>query len=183
MPKLLSRSKHEKFESNSALQIRDQKERRAKNARKLKLQFGRLQKFRNLRNFATCEFSQPANFRRLRNCNLLTLCILCTVPPAACSPAFHAPVFLLHFFVSSYFNPCNSFCLGLFCNFPYTEHLYKPQSVQTLYQSTSINKVTGEASYSPAWLLLSSASLSFVFFSIFSAAKHPLMMKNQRMFD
>ena len=34
MPKLLSQSKHEEFESNSALQIRDQKERRAENARK-----------------------------------------------------------------------------------------------------------------------------------------------------
>ena len=30
MPKLLSRSKHEEFEPNSALQIKDQKERRAK---------------------------------------------------------------------------------------------------------------------------------------------------------
>ena len=30
MPKLLSRSKHEEFESNSALQIKDQKEKRAK---------------------------------------------------------------------------------------------------------------------------------------------------------
>ena len=30
MPKLLSRSKHEELESNSALQIKDQKERRAK---------------------------------------------------------------------------------------------------------------------------------------------------------
>ena len=30
MPKLLSRSKHEEFKSNSALQIKDQKERRAK---------------------------------------------------------------------------------------------------------------------------------------------------------
>ena len=34
MPKLLSRSKHEEFESNSALQIRDQKERRAKSEEK-----------------------------------------------------------------------------------------------------------------------------------------------------
>ena len=34
MSKLLSRSKHEEFESNSALQIRDQKERRVENARK-----------------------------------------------------------------------------------------------------------------------------------------------------
>ena len=38
MPKLLSRSKHEEFESNSALQIRDEKERRAKNAENLELQ-------------------------------------------------------------------------------------------------------------------------------------------------
>ena len=35
MSKLLSRSKHEEFESNSALQIRDQKERREENTRKL----------------------------------------------------------------------------------------------------------------------------------------------------
>ena len=35
MPKLLSRSKHEEFESNSALQIKDQKERREENTRKL----------------------------------------------------------------------------------------------------------------------------------------------------
>ena len=38
MPKLLSRSKHEEFESNSALQIRDDKERRAENAENLELQ-------------------------------------------------------------------------------------------------------------------------------------------------
>ena len=38
MPKLLSRSKHEEFESNSALHIRDEKERRAENAENLELQ-------------------------------------------------------------------------------------------------------------------------------------------------
>ena len=38
MPKLLSRSKHEEFESNSALQIRDKKERRAENAENLEPQ-------------------------------------------------------------------------------------------------------------------------------------------------
>ena len=37
MPKLLSQSKHEEFESNLALQIRDQKERREENAKKLEL--------------------------------------------------------------------------------------------------------------------------------------------------
>ena len=34
MPKLLSRSKHEEFESNSSLQIRSQEERRAKSEEK-----------------------------------------------------------------------------------------------------------------------------------------------------
>ena len=34
MPKLLSRSKHKEFESNSSLQIRSQKERRAKREEK-----------------------------------------------------------------------------------------------------------------------------------------------------
>ena len=38
MSKLLSRYKHEEFESNSALQIKDQKERRAENAKELELQ-------------------------------------------------------------------------------------------------------------------------------------------------
>ena len=35
MPKLLSRFKHKEFESNSALQIRDQKERKAENTKKI----------------------------------------------------------------------------------------------------------------------------------------------------
>ena len=47
MPKLMSQSKHEEFESNSALWIRDQKERRAENAKKLELQ----EKFRSMGNF------------------------------------------------------------------------------------------------------------------------------------
>ena len=37
MSKLLSRSTHEEFKSNSALQIRDQKERRAKNTKKMEV--------------------------------------------------------------------------------------------------------------------------------------------------
>ena len=37
MPKLLSRSKHEEFESNSALQIKDQEERIAENVENLEL--------------------------------------------------------------------------------------------------------------------------------------------------
>ena len=48
MPKLLSRSKHEEFESNSALQIRDQKERREENKKKME----HSKNFAGLRNFA-----------------------------------------------------------------------------------------------------------------------------------
>ena len=44
IPKLLNQSKHEEFESNSALQIRDKKERRVENAKKLELH----DKFRSL---------------------------------------------------------------------------------------------------------------------------------------
>ena len=61
-----------------------------------------------------------------------------TVPPAACSPAFSRLGFLLQFLVSSDINPCNSFSFSFFfCNFIYTEHLYKPQSVQTQLNFTS----------------------------------------------
>ena len=47
MPKLLSRSKHKEFMSNSALQIRDRKERRAENTKKME----------HIKNFAGCEIA------------------------------------------------------------------------------------------------------------------------------
>ena len=58
MPKLFSQSKHEEFESNLALHIRDQKERRAENGKKLELQ----ENFRSMRNFrrlhcSSCDIS------------------------------------------------------------------------------------------------------------------------------
>ena len=49
---LLSRSKHEEFESNSALQIRNQKERIAEKARKMKPM---------KKNFTGCKISHLAN--------------------------------------------------------------------------------------------------------------------------
>ena len=62
MPKLLSRSKHEEFESNSELQVRNQKKREAETRRKEKhkleeekKQKAGLRNFRNLRIFAGCE--------------------------------------------------------------------------------------------------------------------------------
>ena len=87
MPKLLSRSKHEEFESSSELQIRDQKERRAENARKIEhCEFG------------SCSTEHPAS----------------TVPPVVVLLHFTPQFFLLHFFVSSYFNPCNNFSFSFF---------------------------------------------------------------------
>ena len=58
MPNLLSRSKHEEFESNSALQIRNQKERRAKEIKKMKCR-----KFWQAANISQpSKFSQDAKF-------------------------------------------------------------------------------------------------------------------------
>ena len=73
MPKSLSRSKLEESESNAALQIRNQKERRVENARKLEHRRNfiglRIAEFHRLRNFATYEkhfllplFMSPALF-------------------------------------------------------------------------------------------------------------------------
>ena len=128
------------------------------------------------KNFATCEISQVAKLQPADTVHSTTV-----HPATPVLLHFTHLLFLLQFFVSSYFNPCNSFCFGLFFNFPYTEHLYKPQSVQTLHQSISINKVMGEASSSPAWLLLSSTSLSFIFFPLSRLTNTPLRMTTQRM--
>ena len=97
MPKLLSRSKHEEFELNSALQIRDQKERGAKKARE--------------EEHKVEEKGKQWNFRRLRN--LLPAChyscLLRTVHPAllnSCCPFEVLP--FCSCFDFSPFCPCNS---------------------------------------------------------------------------
>ena len=110
MPKLLSRSKHEEFKSNSALQIKDQKERRAK-----------------------CE--EKHHYRKASLTS--TVPSSSTVPPAArsCFSRYALFAFSIGFFP---FYPCNSLpILVFFCNFPYTEHLYKSQFVQ-MNQSTHL---------------------------------------------
>ena len=82
MPKLLSRSKHEEFKSNSTLQIKDQKERKAKCEEK-----------------HHCRKASPAS----------TVHSSSTVHPAAsCSPAFHAPFVFATIFGFSPFYPCFS---------------------------------------------------------------------------
>ena len=89
MPKLLSQSKHEEFESNSVLKIRDQKERRAENAKELELQekFCSLQKFRRLH--CSCKIF-PAELFTILPLFILDFMLL----------VFY---FLLSFWFSSYF--------------------------------------------------------------------------------
>ena len=67
MPKLLSRLKHEEFESNSALQIRDQKERREENTRKLE----------HLRNWFLQHCAQLQHCSSYCPFLLFTLCPIC----------------------------------------------------------------------------------------------------------
>ena len=76
MPKLLSRSKHEEFKSNSALQMNDQKEGRVKSE----------------------ETMEHCEIWFLQHCSQ-PLHPASTVPAAPCSPAFHALLFLLQFLV------------------------------------------------------------------------------------
>ena len=80
MPKLLSQSKHEEFDSNSALQIRDQKERRAKNAKKLELQ----------EIWQVAKFSQVTLFimRNLLHVHTVHHAALFTILPLFTFPAF-----------------------------------------------------------------------------------------------
>ena len=65
MPILLSRSKHKEFESNSALQIRDQKERIVENTKKME----HSKNFARLQNFPTYEILQVAKFASYTHCS------------------------------------------------------------------------------------------------------------------
>ena len=111
MPKLLSQSKHEEFESNSALQIKDQKERRVENAKKLELQ----ENFRSLRNFRRFHCS---------SCEISFLCALFILQPLFIHPALltSCAFYLFDSFLSLFgFLPKLSlvivFDFGSFCNF------------------------------------------------------------------
>ena len=158
MLKLLSQSKHEEFKSNSTLQIKDQKERREKSEEKL-----------SIAKFGSCSTVPSSS----------------TVPPAArsCFLRYASFAFGFGFFP---FYPYNSLpILVFFCNFPYTEHLYKPQYVKTLYQSThftSLRQYSDREAVSPL--------LPFLFFFHFLSFSFPfsrlpntpLRMTTQRMF-
>ena len=92
MPKLLSRSKHEEFESNSALQIRDKKEKRAENTKKM----------------------EPAKFGSCEHCSsgstVYSSCHCSSYPVPSYCPFLLFDIFLVFFL----FSPCNSV---YFCSF------------------------------------------------------------------
>ena len=100
MPKLLSQSKHEEFEPNSALHIRDQNERRAENAKKLELQ----------EIWQGSKFSQPALFIMLKFHPAHYSCLMHTVHFSQTVPVARLKFFFLFLLlVSSHFIPSNIF--------------------------------------------------------------------------
>ena len=150
MQKILSRSKHEEVESNSSLQIRSQKERRAKIEEKW-----------SIAKFGFCSTVHSSS----------------TVHPAAhVLLYFTLLLFLLQFFVSSHFVLVIAFSFSFFCNFIYTEHLYKPQSVQTCTHFTFGNRRGGSFTVASSF----SHFLSFSF-SLSRLPNTPLRMTTQRM--
>ena len=139
MPKLLSRSKHEEFKSKSALQIKDQR----KDSRKQK----KMEHYRNA--FPTSTVHPASHCSSCCPFLLFTLCPVC-----------------ICFWFFFQFTPVIAFRFWFFCNFPYTEHLYKPQYVQTQINQFG-NRESG-ATVSPQLPFL-----HFLSFSLhFSAAKH-----------
>ena len=161
MPKLLSRSKHEEFKSNSALQIKDQKERRAKSEEKW-----------SIAKFGSCSTVPSSS----------------SIPPAARSCFLRYALFAFAFGFFPFY-PCNilssDFGFFFFCNFPYTEHLYKPQSVKILYQSTHITSLLARDGAAISMLLppFSFLPFSFIFFPLSRLPNTPLRMTTQRMVD
>ena len=93
--------------------------------------------------------------------------------PATVHPAapillhFTLLLFLLQFFVSSHFVFVIAFSFSFFGNFIYTEHLYKPQFVQTCNHFTSA--INGGRQFRRCFLFF---PFSFILFLPFSATKH-----------
>ena len=161
MPKLLSQSKHEEFKSNSTLQIRSQKESGVENRRKR----------------AKTKISHDWEICFLRALFIMQHCSpFCHYSPFL---LFDVVTFLLQFFVSSHFIPCNSFwfCF-VFFYFPcFGQYISLSQA---LYKSiTSCDKfLAGKLSRLPLFFFCFTFSH---FLSIFWAAKHPSRMTTQRM--
>ena len=110
MPKLLSQSKHEEFESNSTLQIRDQKERIAENAKKLELQ----EKFAACEIFAGCTV-HPGKFPSCCTVHPTALFTIFTTIHLSC--CFRLLLFCYNFLFLPILSLVIAFDFGSFCNF------------------------------------------------------------------
>ena len=97
MPKLLSRSKHEEFESNSPLQIKDQKERRVENTKKMELA-----------KFASCEHCSCLKLDTVHHTTTVHL-------------LFDAVPCLFQFLFLPILSLVIAFGFSFFCNFPCSE--------------------------------------------------------------
>ena len=119
-----------------------------------------MRNFHNVRNFrrlhySSCEISFMLPLFILQDCSPF-----CHYSPLL---LFHAFAFLLQFFVSSHFIPCNSFDFGSFCNFAW---LGKYISSCTIIKENFMlsNKIGGKLSAFPLFLLFSPLSLIFSLF-------------------
>ena len=134
MPKLLSRSKHEEFKVKLSIAYQRPEERIAENRKKWSI---------------------------IRMIFLRALCILLALFILLPVPAFYVVPCLHLFLVFSHFILVIAFRSWFFCNFPYTEHLYKPQSVQTLNQSNHFTlAIDGGRQFRNCFLL---SPFSFIF--------------------
>ena len=166
MPKLLSRSKHEELESNSALQIRNQKERRVENARKL----GHCRNFAGLRN---CRISQVAKLPPLRTVHFSTLrhCSCCSFEFLTFVPLFCFLPILSHVIAFG-------FGFFFFCNFALAGAVYKLLVHCNRETFLLTNKTFGWEAFSS-----SRSFFSFLFsfiFSHFLGCQTPLEDDNSR---
>ena len=170
------------------LNIADQKP-EGKKSRKY-MEIGACRKFRNLQNFASCEFSQPANFRRLRIFTTYELSQVrnflpdATIHPAALfmSPAlftillFDVLTPFCHFLVFFLFCPhCNSICYVILVIFKGGLAIKAPKTSIVEISSPLIKSWAGV--FPTAFIFSNSLSFSFTF----STAKHPLRMTTQGM--
>ena len=94
-------------------------------------------------------------------------CEHCSCIP--CCPAFHALLFLLQFLVSSDFNPCNSFSFSFFViSLALSTYISLSLYKLTINSLPARRQYRDERQFRRCFLF----SFSFIFFSIFSAAKH-----------
>ena len=154
MPKLLSRSKHEEFESNLALQIRYHKERRAENARKVELQ-----EFLHIEKLLLPATIHPTTV----HISALFYCY------------FTLLLFLFQFFVSSHFVLVIAFSFRFFWVISYTLSTYI--SLSLYKQSLHLGNTESGRQFPRCFLF----SIFFNFLSSFLVAKHPPRMTTWRM--